>query len=105
MSAPEVVLVKRAAWTSECHHVHETFEIRGGDVAPEWAAMLRPPAAPWCTVTVWDEEPQIGGYGGEVWPSAWPELFRFEGPRGREATMLTDAGIAAFEAARQAVRS
>jgi hypothetical protein len=100
-SAPEVVLIKREAWTSERHHVREEFEVRGGDVAPEWAVGLRPPLAPWCAITLWDEGHVVSGYGGEVWPSAWPNMFRIDGPPGRQTMLLTDAGAAAFSAARE----
>jgi hypothetical protein len=105
VSAPEVVLITRAVvrrLDDGRPIVHEQFEVRGGDVAPEWATTLRPPAAPWCEVTIWNEEPAVSTYGGEVWPGAWPVLFRFEGPRGRQAILLTDTGIAAFAAARSA---
>lgn len=97
---PDVVLCERTAWTSERHHVRERFEVRGGDVTDEWSRSLRVPCAPWCSVIIWDESVDVGGYGGEVWPSAWPGLFLVDGPKGRPRTRLTETGAALFEAAR-----
>lgn len=102
---PDVVLIERAAWTSERNHVRERFEIWGGDVTEEWAKSLRVPSAPWCAVTIWDEGDEIVGWGGEVWPGAYPALFHIEGQPGRQRTTLTDVGREVFARAReQAVR-
>lgn len=79
----------------------EKFEIRGGDIAGDWLNALRPPRAPWCEVIIWNEEHAIGGYGGEVWPSAWPAFFEVTGRGPHQRTLLTPAAVAAFDAARQ----
>lgn len=102
---PEVVLIKRDTWMDNGRPmIHETFEVRGGDIGQEWSEVVRIPCAPWCAVTIWNEDAKIFAYGGEVWPMAWPELFRMEGPRGRERHLLTEVGQVIFSAARQAVR-
>lgn len=97
---PDVVLIKRDAWTSERYHVREAFEVRGGTITDEWSKSLRVPCAPWCSVIIWDESIQVSGYGGEVWPSAWPDLFIVDGPPGRQRTTLTPVGIRLFDDAR-----
>jgi hypothetical protein len=98
---PDVVLVQRAAWTSERNHVRERFEVWGGDIAEEWTKSLRVPSAPWCTVTIWDEGTQIVSYGGVVWPAAWPEVFSISGPVGHQHTTLTATGVRLFDQARE----
>ena len=57
------------------------FLLEGGDIAPEWAQSLVIRAAlrervdeAWCELSV-APDGTIGGYGGSVWPSAWPDLF------------------------------
>jgi hypothetical protein len=88
---PEVVLIDRRAWKGDdgLAYVHETLEIRGGDVAPSWAAELRVPRAAWCSVTLWNDGDHLASWGGEVWPAAWPQLFLIVGTRGREKVELT----------------
>ena len=80
------------------------YRITGGDLAPEWAAAVAVHGRPaWCEVTIWPDG-RVGSYGGEVWPTAWPELFGSTGtqewPRGPAHTpaglRLTEAGRAAF---------
>lgn len=102
MNAPEVVLAEHSEWIGVDGKPYswDRFEVLGGDVTPEWARGLRVPNAPWCSVTIWNGGTHVGAFGGEVWPAAWPALFRFEGPRGRQATILTDDGARLFAAAR-----
>lgn len=100
---PEVVLIRRAAWTGEggVHYTQERFLVSGGDIEDDWLKSLRPPRAPWCEVTIWNEEHAIGGYGGEVWPSAWPQFFEVTGRGPNRRMLLTSVAVAAFDAARQ----
>ena len=43
----------------------------------EWLDALaeRGNPEPWCEFSVWDGSQQLGSYGGEVWPGAWPTWF------------------------------
>lgn len=84
---------------------YERFRIEGGDLAPEWAESLRPGRSAWCEITLWHESENLGGYGGEVWPGAWPALFeplRSTVLEGSGRIRLTAAGREALEAARRA---
>lgn len=103
LAAADVVLVARSRWTAPDGNpiTREVFEIRGGAVAREWAAELRPPEAAWCSVTLWNEV-GIGGYGGSVWPTAWRDLFCIGPSAPRSAPRLTAEGVARFAAARAA---
>lgn len=50
------------------------YRIEGGDLAPEFAALLRAEETPWCEVTLRSND-TLSSYGGTVWPLAWPALF------------------------------
>lgn len=103
MQQPEIILIERRAWSGNSDgkpYSLDRFELRGGDIAEEWAASLRVPCAPWCQLSIWNDGDSIGGYGGEVWPMAWPELFYTVGPKGRTTTMLTPLALGLFAAAR-----
>lgn len=87
---------------------HRTcYRIEGGTLSAEWAASLRPGRVAWCEFTLYLGSDQLARYGGEVWPSAWPELFAStatqEFPRGTAQSpaglRLTAAGRAAVDAA------
>jgi hypothetical protein len=50
---------------------------------------------PYCEFTVirtQNSEPHILSYGGELWPTAWPEFFYFYRKGDEYAPRLTDAG-------------
>jgi len=49
----------------------DTFRVEGGTVAPSWTP--RPGKTPWCEISVRGDF--LSSYGGEVWPTAWPDLF------------------------------
>lgn len=104
MTNPEIILINRSTWTGSDGKLYsrDEFELRGGDIAPMWATMVRVPRAPWCRVTIWNDEHMVSVFGGEVWPAAWPQLFTLVGPRGRQTTMLTPLAVELFAAARQA---
>lgn len=52
------------------------YRLEGGDLKADWAASVEERGTvAWCEITVWDGSDQLGSYGGEVWPGAWPELF------------------------------
>ncbi len=53
--------------------MRDRFRLDGGTLTPDWAASTDKPA--WCEVSVYPDG-FVGAYGGEVWPSAWPHLFR-----------------------------
>lgn len=101
---PEIVLIHRDTWTdtSGKPHTRDAFEIRGGDVDQEWADSIRVPAAAWCSVSIWNDETRLASWGGEVWPSAWPQLFELVGPRGRQIQAMTPVAVGLFAAARGA---
>jgi hypothetical protein len=81
------------------------YRIEGTDISPEWAESLerrarafpneQRPAVPYCEFTIWYQGNQLGSYGGEVWPMAWPLLF--ESHRGTAQTgsytLLTAKGL------------
>lgn len=106
---PEIVLVAVQRWTSDgMQYASEEFEIRGGDITDEWARTMRAPEAPWCRVRVFRGAPPVArsagggtyltGFGGSVWPGAWPELFERRGADGDRLTLLAET---LFEVARQ----
>lgn len=87
--------------------MRQVFELQGGDVAPDWARHIRPPEVPWCRLSIyssgWENVPRehgggtlISGYGGSVWPTAWPDIFEVIGPRGRDSIRLTMLGEQMF---------
>ncbi len=51
------------------------YRIEGGQISPEWQKLLKPGRSISCEFTLWQDDGQLGSYGGEVWPTAWPELF------------------------------
>jgi hypothetical protein len=78
------------------------FHIEGGTIDPGWARGLRPGRKAECDFTIWrasldTDRVQLGSFGGEVWPSAWPHLF--ESHRGTAQsgpfTTLTPLGLRA----------
>lgn len=52
----------------------KTYRIVGEPTSHNWriAAKFKPA---WCEFTIYNDGDQLSSYGGEVWPSAWPELF------------------------------
>lgn len=112
---PEIVLISADPWISidDTQRIDEVFEIRGGDVALEWALRLRAPEAPWCRVTMVSSDWQsiaraqgggtyLASFGGSVWQSAWPQLFEARGRYGVAGHRLTLLAETLFEMARQA---
>jgi hypothetical protein len=77
------------------------YRVIGGIIAGDWAKYARPGIPAWCEITVYDGDPRIASYGGEVWPMAWPELF--DASRGSAQTgpqtWLTEAGLKALAGA------
>lgn len=100
---PTIKLIKDRSWTggSGAVHRHREFRIEGGVLDPEWAKAARVPT-PWCVFSVWGDGPHLGAYCGEVWPMAWPELFRPTDPNRAHVSpsvSLTEKGLAAIAAA------
>jgi hypothetical protein len=48
------------------------FRVSGGTLSHGWKP--RPGREAWCEVTV-NPDGRLGSFGGEVWPTAWPEFF------------------------------
>ncbi len=68
------------------------YRVEGGELAPAWASAVRPGNVAWCEISVYPDG-VVGSYGGEVWPSAWPELFELRGPGTAQLpkwTVITD---------------
>lgn len=85
---PAVTLLERTSWSSR-------YRLEGGTLAPDWAKSLRPGKVAWCEITVHDDGRHIvSGFGGEVWPAAWPALFTVPANLGAlEALRVTARGI------------
>lgn len=77
------------------------YRLVGQPTDPQWLAFLRPNHEPWCEVTL-GSDGNVAGFGGEVWPAAWPELFACRPGTAHVPVdiSLTPAGRAAFDAAR-----
>lgn len=75
----------------------DRYRVVGGTLANGWEP--RPGHEAWCEMTVRDG--QVVGFGGEVWPSAWPHLFRYKEPSVQQplCVVLTDAGQQLFATA------
>lgn len=88
---PKVETIERTADSTR-------FQLVGGTLAEGWAA--RPGREAWCEIVVHHrsgERPWVGSYGGEVWPTAWPELFEAipsSAAGGSGGVRITDQGIA-----------
>lgn len=88
--------------------VSTRYCIRGGEIAPDWEAALRPGEEPACAFTLWGRDDRVTSYGGTVWPTAWPALFAPVPPSvqaGTAGIVLTPAGRSAVDAAALAYRS
>jgi hypothetical protein len=87
------------------------FKLVGGKLTDEWKATLRDgDGEPYCRIIVWNRATFtsnagettfstvigdcVSGFGGSVWPSAWPALFesRHAGPSVGYQTKLTKLG-------------
>jgi len=79
------------------------FRIVGEPTADNWKKERaeRPDKEPWCEVSIWPKDvhavdselcDHLGSYGGELWPSAWPELFYHNKPTAQQGpvTYLTE---------------
>lgn len=75
MTMPTVTVIERYEWTSDGKpYVNTRYRIEGGETGNGWKA--RPGEVAWCEISMGaDEDERVGGYGGEVWPTAWPALF------------------------------
>lgn len=71
------------------------YRAEGGELAENWRALLRPGESAWCEFTVLRDGTSVGSYGGSVWPTAWPALFRTLAPTAQvpNAVKLTGAGL------------
>jgi len=107
-----LTLVDAQEWpgsTDGRHYRREEWTVTGGEVAPAWidAVSAQERRAPgWepssrFTLYVVDGavDPRLAGYGGAVWPTAWPTLFT-SGPRA--SVEITDLGLRLREAALRA---
>lgn len=90
-----LVDVKEWTGTDGRHHRREQWMIKGGKIDPSW---LRPtdthePSSRFALYVVNGEvDPRLASYGGSVWPTAWPTLFR---PlcRYKRGVEITDLGL------------
>lgn len=71
------------------------YRLEGGDLAPEWRS--RAGRIAWCEISVWPDSGNVASYGGEVWPTAWPELFQAL----PSSAQLGSGGVAITEIGRQ----
>jgi len=84
---------------------YRRYRIEGGDLAPEWAASVRRGRAAKCEIKTWRTTyavRHVGVWGGEVWPSAWPALFKAldaSANFGAGGYLITEAGDALLRAA------
>lgn len=90
-------MIELIASDTEC----KRYRLVAPPTNPKWAAEVREGQEPWCEFSVWTGGRRLGSYGGEVWPSAWPEWFlhtpnRYNGGAG---FTLTDAGALLLNAA------
>ena len=99
MSAPIVTRVHGHLESIGC----VTYRVEGGDIRADWAAYHAARyahEAPWCEISIWHGGHCLGSYGGSVWPTAWPELFRdLQRTAHGGGIELTEVGIAAIAAA------
>jgi hypothetical protein len=79
--APHLVLVDVKEWsTAGRSYRWEQWSLTGGEIHPSWQRDAS--AKDWkpsCRFTLWLHDgvvdPRLGSYGGDVWPTAWPDLF------------------------------
>ncbi len=93
-----LTLVDAKAWTDangRCYR-REQWTIVGGEVDPTWrrvAVAGWEPSSRFALYVVDGEvNPRLASYGGDVWPTAWPALFR---PlcRYKRGIEITDEGL------------
>lgn len=82
------------------------YRAEGPVSCPTWRASLREGRAPYCYFSIWSgpdrDGDMLSSYGGEVWPTAWPELFQAlpaSVAEGSGRIRLTPAGRAALGSA------
>ncbi len=83
----------------ENKHGFRRYKLEGGTLADEWAKSLHPGRSAWCVITVRDFNTFVASYGGEVWPMAWPALFKPVSPSvagGTAGVELTMDGLRAL---------
>lgn len=91
MSEPTITLID--TWPGH----RSRYRIEGGTLGNGWEA--RPGKAAWCEFSVWHGGDVLGCYGGEVWPTAWPELFEAIpacAALGSGGIRITEAGLRAL---------
>lgn len=73
----------------------KTYRIVGWAVRSDWAAeCAKRGAEPSCEFSIWSNSDQLGSYGGEAWPGAWPALFTCHRGSAQSGpyTLLTEVG-------------
>jgi len=73
----------------------KTYRVEGTPTCPEWLASLRG-RPPYSEFTVYNGNDHLTSYGGEVWPTAWPELFepiQACAQYGSAGVRITEAGL------------
>lgn len=83
---------------------HPRYRIEGGDISPAWASAVQITGRlAWCEFTL-APDGTLGSYGGEVWPTAWPDLFETTGtPEFPNGTAQFPAGLRLTAAGHRAV--
>lgn len=100
MSAPTITVISMDSYGAR-------YRVEGGELAPDWAKTLRDGKTAWCEVSIPEGRTCLSSYGGEVWPLAWPTLFRQPilpagAVRVSPSTVeLTEAGVEALREARE----
>ncbi len=105
-----MTLIRSQEWTGTDgrHHRREEWTITGGEIASAWrrSADASERAAGWEPSSRFalyevdgEVDPRLAGYGGAVWPTAWPELFQAVRQGTYQAAVeITDLGLS-FRAA------
>jgi len=68
MAIPVITIVSKTSYNTR-------YKAVGEPTAADWIKTRRLGREPWCEFTIWHGQDRLSSFGGELWPSAWPELF------------------------------
>jgi hypothetical protein len=92
----KLTLVDAKEWTASDGRKHrrEQWSISGGKIAASWKPKSGEPSSRFTLYVVDGEvDPRLAGYGGDVWPTAWAELFESCGQGYQRSVEITDLGL------------